>query len=37
VAHECLRHRLILSYEASAERISTDQVIDEVLKVVAVA
>ena len=37
VVHECLRHRLILSYEANAERITTDQVIDEVVKVVAVA
>ena len=36
VAHDVLRHRLILSYEANAEGISTDRVIDEVLKVVAV-
>ncbi len=36
VVHDCLRHRLILSYEASADGISTDQVIDEILKQVAV-
>ena len=36
VAHDCLRHRLILSYEADAEGISSDRVIDEILKVVAV-
>lgn len=36
VIHEVLRHRLILSYEANAERVSPDQVIDELLKVVAV-
>lgn len=37
VAHGCLRHRLILSYEANAEGISADAVIDEILKHVAVA
>ncbi|MEN8249090.1 MAG: MoxR family ATPase [Bacteroidota bacterium] len=36
VVHDCLRHRLILSYEANAEGISSDQVIDELLKNVAV-
>lgn len=36
VVHDCLRHRLILSYEANAEAISADQVIDEILKYVAV-
>ena len=36
VVHDCLRHRLILSYEANAEGISADQVIDEILKQVAV-
>ncbi len=36
VAHDCLRHRLILSYEASAESISSDMVIDEILNKVAV-
>lgn len=37
VAYECLRHRLILSYEATAEGVTPDDVIDELLKVVAVA
>jgi MoxR-like ATPase len=36
VAHACLRHRLILSYEAEAEGISKDAVLDEVLQQVAV-
>jgi len=36
VAHAVLRHRLILSYEAVAEGISTDAVIDELIKQVAV-
>jgi MoxR-like ATPase len=36
VAHSCLRHRLILSYEAEAEGITKDAVLDEVLKLVAV-
>jgi MoxR-like ATPase len=36
VAHACLRHRLILSYEAEAEGISKDAVLDELLKLVAV-
>jgi len=37
VLHECLRHRLILSYEANAEEMSVDQVIDEIINLVAVA
>lgn len=37
VAHAVLRHRLILGYEATAEGISTDQVVDEIIKQVAVA
>ena len=37
VAHDCLRHRLMLSYEANAAGISTDEVIDELIKQVAVA
>ena len=37
IAHAVLRHRMILSYEAVAEGISTDQVIGEILKLVAVA
>ncbi|MEN8117181.1 MAG: MoxR family ATPase [Bacteroidota bacterium] len=36
VIHDVLRHRLILSYEANAEGIGPDKVIDEILKVVAV-
>jgi MoxR-like ATPase len=36
VAHACLRHRLILSYEAEAEGITKDNVLDELLKLVAV-
>ena len=36
VVHDCLRHRLILSYEANAEGVSPDDVIDEILKQVAV-
>lgn len=36
VVHDCLRHRLILSYEANAEGISMDMVIDEILRQVAV-
>jgi MoxR-like ATPase len=36
VAHPCLRHRLILTYEAEAEGISKDAAVDEVLKQVAV-
>ncbi len=37
IAHAVLRHRMILSYEAVADGISTDQVVSEILKVVAVA
>jgi MoxR-like ATPase len=37
VVHDCLRHRLMLSYEASAEGVSADTVIDEMVKLVAVA
>ena len=36
VAHACLRHRLMLSYEAEAEGLTKDAVLDEVLKLVAV-
>jgi MoxR-like ATPase len=36
VAHACLRHRLILSYEAEAEGITKNTVLDELLKLVAV-
>jgi MoxR-like ATPase len=31
IAYEVLRHRLILTYEAEAEDIKTDQVISEIL------
>ncbi len=37
IVHDVLRHRLILSYEANAEGVNADAVIDELLKVVAVA
>ena len=37
VAHDCLRHRVTLSYEASADGVGKDQVIDEILRQVAVA
>jgi MoxR-like ATPase len=32
-----LRHRLILSYEANAAGVTPNQVVDELVKVVAVA
>ncbi len=37
IAHDCLRHRLILSYEAEADGITTDKVIDTLLARVPVA
>lgn len=37
VAHDCLRHRLILSYEAEADGVTTDKAVDELLNRVAVA
>ncbi len=37
VVHDVLRHRILLSYEANAEGISSDQVIQEIVKRVAVA
>ena len=36
VLHAVLRHRLILSYDALADRVSPDQVIDEIITQVAV-
>jgi MoxR-like ATPase len=36
VFHNVLRHRLILSYEAEAEGISRNQVLDKILQLVAV-
>jgi MoxR-like ATPase len=35
VIHSCLRHRLILSYEANADGVTRDAVIDEIVKLVA--
>jgi len=37
IAHDVLRHRILLSYDAQAEGIKTDQVIDKVVELVAVA
>ena len=37
VVHDCLRHRVILSYEASAEGLSADEVVKKVVEKVAVA
>ncbi|TXL81539.1 AAA family ATPase [Vineibacter terrae] len=37
VMHDCLRHRLILTYEALAEGITADQAIDKIASVVAAA
>lgn len=37
VAHDCLRHRLVLSYEAKADGITPDQIIDTLLQNVAIA
>jgi len=36
IAHEILRHRLRLSYEAEAEEIDSDQIIDRVLQTIPV-
>jgi len=37
IAHDVLRHRLLLSYDAQAQGIKPDQVIDKVIQLVAVA
>jgi MoxR-like ATPase len=37
VVHDVLRHRILLSYDAQAEGIKPDQVIDKVVELVAVA
>lgn len=37
IVHDCLRHRLILSYEANADGITPDNVIKEIVSQVAVA
>ncbi|GGF40243.1 AAA family ATPase [Echinicola rosea] len=36
VVHDCLRHRLILSYEANAEGVTADKVLEELIGKVAV-
>jgi MoxR-like ATPase len=36
IAHDALRHRLVMSYEANAEGIDADHAIDELLRYVAV-
>jgi MoxR-like ATPase len=36
VAHDVLRHRLVLSYEAAAENMSADRIVDQILGSVAV-
>jgi MoxR-like ATPase len=37
VMHDCLRHRLILSYEALSQGVNADQVIDKIAELVAAA
>lgn len=37
VLHDCLRHRLSLTYDATAEGVKADDVIDELMRQVAVA
>ncbi len=37
MVHDCLRHRIILSYEAHAEGITADEVLDKLLSLVAIA
>ena len=37
VMHDCLRHRLILSYEAISQGITGDQAIDKIAALVAAA
>ena len=37
LAHEILRHRVLLSYQAEMQGVSVDRVIDELLRLVAVA
>ena len=36
VAHDILRHRILLTYEAEAEEITTESVIDDILNTVKV-
>lgn len=37
VVHDCLRHRIILSYEAVSQGVTPDQVIDKIAELVAAA
>ena len=37
VMHDCLRHRLILSYEALSQGVTADQAIDKIASLVAAA
>ena len=37
VVHDCLRHRLILSYEAVSQGVTADRVIDKITELVAAA
>ncbi len=37
VAHDCLRHRLALNFQASADGVTTDEVLDSLLQNVAIA
>jgi MoxR-like ATPase len=37
VINDCLRHRIVLSYEAQADGLTTDDVIAQVIRLVAVA
>jgi MoxR-like ATPase len=37
VVHDCLRHRLILSYEAVSQGVNADQVIDKITELVSAA
>lgn len=37
VINDCLRHRIVLSYEAGADGVTTDDVISQLVKLVAVA
>ena len=36
MAHDVLRHRILLSYEAEAEEVNTDQILDRILSKVPV-
>ena len=36
VVHDVLRHRIVLSYEAESEELTTDDVIDKILKIIPV-